>query len=171
MTITNQKLFWIKRQMLRTTLFLSAIVVFSSMSFAHNTSGGCAKTADVSITSNQNWITMCSKTFTLTDGTHNCVATASADVNNPFVGTNNSYRFTIDTVSNPVTNSAQERTIELNDNLDISDPAKEVVSTVRNFNLTSGTYTFYWLARRLNSDDEVTAVDDYSMGVTCTDGN
>ena len=66
---------------------------------------------------------MCSKTFTLTDGTHNCVATASADVNNPFVGTNNSYRFTIDTVSNPVTNSAQERTIELNDNAGISDPA------------------------------------------------
>jgi hypothetical protein len=171
MTITNQKPCRIKRRMLKATLFLSAIVAFSSMSFAHNTSGGCAKTADVSISSNQNWITLCSKTLTLTDGTHNCVVTASADVTNPFAGTDNLYRFTVDTLSNPVTNSAQERTIELNGNPGISDPDKEVVSTVRNFNLESGTYTFFWLARRVNANDAITSVDDNSMGVTCTDGN
>ena len=171
MTITRQKLCRIKRQMLKATFFLSATMLLSSMSLAHNTSGGCAKTADVSITSNQNWITLCSKTLTLTDGTHNCVATASADVKNPFVGVDNAYRFTVDTVSNPVTNSAQERTVELNSNTGINDPDKEVVSTVRNFNLEAGTHTFFWLARRVNSDDEVTDVDDYSMGITCTDGN
>jgi hypothetical protein len=160
-----------KRQILMATLLLSAIAVFSSMSFAHNTTGGCSSRTDFSITSNQNWATMCSKTLTLTDATHKCVVTAGAEVANPGTGIDNWYRFTVDTVSNPVTNSHQERTIELNQNTGVSDPNMEVVSTVREFELSPGTYTFYWLARKFNASTAAGTVSDYSMGVVCTDDN
>jgi len=59
---------------------------------------------------------------------------------NPFVGLNNSYRFTIDTVSirNEFGSGTNHR---VNENTGIVIPTKEVVSTVRNFNLEAGTHT------------------------------
>ena len=162
-----------KRKILMAALMLTAVAMFSGMSFAHNTANGCASRTDVTLSDQLNWKSLCSKTISLTDGSHSCVATASAEVVNPGGGhVNNFYLFTIDTDSNPLTNSYYERTVNLDDNLGgIYDPNTAVVSTVRYFNLGAGTYTFYWLARPLDEHSADTTVEDYSMGIVCTDGN
>jgi hypothetical protein len=159
-----------KRQILTATMFLFAVALLPRMSFAHNIASGCGSRNDIAVSDENNFATLCSTRLTLTDGRHQCVATASAEAANPG-GVDNLYRFTIDIDSNPVTNSAFERTIELDDNSGISDPDAVVVSTVRHFNLASGTYTFYWLARPLDSSDATVTIEDYSMGVVCVDGN
>jgi len=161
-----------KRKILMAALMLTAVAMFSGMSFAHNTASGCASRNDVTLSDQQNWKSLCSKSMTLTDGTHYCVATASAEVTNPAGGQiDNYYLFTIDTESNPTTNSYWERTINLDDNPGISDPSMAVVSTTRYFNLGAGTYTFYWLGRPSDEGTADTTVEDYSMGIVCTDGN
>ena len=152
-----------------TTLLLAAVLLFPRTSFAHNIATGCASTNDASITNESAFTTMCSATLSITDGTHYCVANGSAEAANPG-GTGNQYLFTLATNSNPEPGSAWERKIELGDNPGIDDPSTSVVSTVRYFNLSPGTYTFYWLAKPVDSSDANLTVNDYSMGVVCTDG-
>lgn len=164
MNITGKKLFL-------AALLLSVVALFPHHSFASNVASGCGSNANVTISDEANWATLCSKTMNLTGGTHYCVATASAEAAAPSHSVSNQYIFTIDTQSNPVTNSAYERQIELNDNDGVDDPNTGVVSTVRYFPLASGTYTFYWLARPLGADDATITVNDYSMGIVCVDGN
>jgi hypothetical protein len=156
-------------KILMAALFLS-VALFPNISFAHNTAAGCESNSNVSISDESNWAALCSKTLTLTDGTHDCVATASAEVANP-LSLQNKYLFTIAKEKNPLTNSSFERQIELNNNSGIEDPETAAVSTVRHFHLKSGTYTFYWLARPKSDADSTATVNDYSMGIVCVDGN
>lgn len=158
-----------KGKLLAATLVLSAVTLFPSLSFAHDIASGCASTNDASVTNESVFTTMCSATLSLTDGTHYCVATGSAEAQNPG-GVENQYLFTLATNSNPAPGSAWERKIELDDNVGINDPSTSVVSTVRYFNLSPGTYTFYWLAKPVDGTDANLTVNDYSMGVVCTDG-
>jgi len=160
-----------QRQIVMAALLLSAIVVFSNMSFATNTTVGCGATTAVNLSDENNWKTLCSATVTLSGGTHSCVATAGADVSNTVADEHNRYRFTIAKIKNPATGQTWERRIDVNQDPNSADPIEETVSTVHQFSdLPAGTYTFYWLARPYDSAADNIDVIAYSMGVVCTDG-
>lgn len=159
-----------KGQILLATLLLSAVAFFPGTSFAHDTASGCASTTDKIISNEAAFATLCSTTMVLTGHTHFCVATASAEAVAPG-GTNNDYLFVISTAAGgPGVGSAWERKIELNDNAGVDDPDTAVPSTVRYLTLGAGTWTFYWLAKPVDSGDVDLTVADYSMGVVCVDG-
>jgi len=150
---------------------LVAVALIPSAALAHNIAGGCGSNANKTISNENSFATLCSATLSLTDDTHFCVATGSAEAQNPNAGTNNDYLFVLATTPNgPGFDSAWERKVELNDNPGIDDPDTAIASTVRFFQLAPGTYTFYWLARPESSDDANVVISDYSMGVVCTDG-
>src|SRR5262245_61825622 len=131
-----------KRQMLVVTLLFVAVALFPTMSFAHNISGGCASTSNVQVPGTL-WTRLCQTTLSLTDGTHYCVTTGSADAFNPGTGNTNSYLFTVDTTSAPATGTAWERSLNFNLVSGISVPSEGSVSTVHYQLLGAGTYTFY----------------------------
>jgi hypothetical protein len=152
------------------TLLLSAVMLFPGTSLAHDIASGCASVANVTISNEAAFATLCRTTIVLTGHTHYCVATASAEAVAPG-GTNNDYLFVISTAAGgPGANSAWERKIELNDNAGVDDPDTAVPSTVRYLTLGSGTHTFYWLAKPVDAGDANLTVADYSMGVVCVDG-
>lgn len=160
------------RHLFMAALLLSAVAMFSGMSYAHDISAGCASNADKTISNEAAFATLCSTTMTLTDASHTCVATASAEAVLPFGSTDNDYLFVISTAAGgPGADSAWERKIEMSDNSGtINDPDTTVVSTVRFISLSAGTYTFYWLSKPEAASDANLTVADYSMGVVCTDG-
>src|SRR5207248_7720421 len=133
-----------KRQMFVCTVLFLAVALFPSMSFAHNISGGCASTSNVQIPGTL-WTKLCQTTLSLTDGTHFCVTTGSADALNPGTGNTNSYLFTVDTNSAPATGTSWERTLDFNLISGIAVPSTANVSTVHYQALGAGTYTFYFL--------------------------
>lgn len=150
---------------------LLAVTLISGTAFAHNIAGGCSSNSNKTLSNENSFATLCSTTLSLTDDTHFCVATGSADVQNPHSGTDNDYLFVLSTTSTgPGFDSAWERKVELNDNPGVDDPDSEIASTVRFFQLSPGTYTFYWLGRPEGPGDANVTVADYSMGVVCTDG-
>jgi hypothetical protein len=161
-----------KRQILMAAMFLTAVVVFSNMSFAHDISAGCGSNVNSTVSDETAWKTLCSTTINLTDGSHTCVATASAEAALTTGSSDNDYLFVISNAAGgPGLDSAWERKIELSDNAGaVNDPDATVVSTVRFFSLGAGTHTFYWLARPEAAADANLTVNDYSMGVVCTDG-
>jgi len=144
MTSTNQTLCTMKRHILTAVLLLSATAVFSSMSFAHNTSGGCAKPPTSQLPAIRIG-SLCAQRLNFDRRHPQLRGDCQCRRAQSFVGLNNSYRFHDRHGKQSVTNSAQERTIELNENTGISDPTKEVVSTVRNFNLEAvRTHSIGW---------------------------
>ncbi len=161
-----------KRQILMAALFLSAVTLLSNMSFAHDIASGCGSNTNSTVSDETKWTTLCSTTIDLTDGTHYCVATASAEAALPVGSSDNDYLFVISTAAGgPGLDTAWERKIEMSDNAGaVNDPDTTVVSTVRYMNLGAGQWTFYWLARPEAAADANLAVTDHSMGVVCTDG-
>src|SRR5262249_12816351 len=146
------------------TLVLCAVTLFPHMLFAHNIASGCASTSDRQITGTL-WTRLCQTTLSLTDGTHFCVTTASADALNPETGNTNSYLFTADTTSSPSTGTSWERTLNFNLINGIAVPSTANVSTVHYQALGAGTYTFYFLAKQGVAGEPTLTVDDYSLGV------
>ena len=150
---------------------LVAVGLIPGAAFAHNVAAGCGSNANKTISNERTFATLCSTTVDLTDGTHFCVASGSADLQNPNSGTNNDYLFVLSTIpAGPGFDSAWERKFEVNDNPGVDDPDSIIASTVRFFRVDPGSYTFFWLARPESSDDADVIVSDYSMGVVCTDG-
>lgn len=170
MTTICQQLNQMKHPILTAMLLLSAVALLPSMSFAHNTASGCGSNSAITISDENNWATLCSKTIDLSDGSHNCVATASAQMGNSVVDIHNVYRFTLSTTKNPATGLAWERRIDVNQDVNGTDLKEQPVATARHFNLTAGSYTFYWLARPADVNADTADVTGYSMGVVCTDG-
>jgi hypothetical protein len=153
------------------TVLLSAVTLFPGTSLAHDIASGCASVANVTISNEAAFATLCKTTIVLTGHTHYCVATASAEAVAP-AGVDNDYLFVISTAAGgPGANSAWERKVELNNNGGgVNDPDTAIPSTVRYITLGSGTYTFYWLAKPVDAGDANLTVADYSMGVVCVDG-
>lgn len=171
MNFIRRGVFAMRRPVFTAALLLSAVAALPSLSFAHNTASGCGSSASaITLSDENNWKTMCSKTIDLSDGVHDCVATASAQVQNSVSDIHNMYRFTIGTIKNPATGLAWERRMDVNQDVNSADPKEEAISTVRHFNLTAGQYTFYWLARPFDAGADNIDVIGYSLGVVCTDG-
>jgi hypothetical protein len=163
----------INRKAMVLTLWAAALMftvgMLPSKSFAHNTAAGCGTNNTVSLSDENNWATLCSKTVDLTDGTHDCVVTGSAELSNTVTDTHNRYRFTVATVKNPSTGLAFERRVDVTQDANSADPIELEVSTTRHATLSAGTYTFYWLGRPFDSNADKIEVTAYSMGVVCTD--
>lgn len=148
---------------------LFTVALMPSKSFAHNTAAGCGTNNTVTLSDENNWATLCSKTVDLTDGTHDCVMTASAELSNTVTDVHNRYRFTVATVKNPSTGLAFERVVDVTQDVNSADPIALDIGTVRHATLQAGTYTFYWLGRPFDSNADNISVTAYSMGVVCTD--
>jgi hypothetical protein len=162
----------IKRQIPMAALLLSVVALLPNMSFAHNTAAGCDdKKSPVTLRDTGSWIKLCKKQVDLTDGTHTCIATGAAKVENTVGDTHNEYRFTLSTDNNPKgTELPGEQRIDVNQSGGV-DLAVQSVSAVQHFgNLAPGTYTFYWMARPLDSSADNIDVTRFAMGVVCTDG-
>jgi hypothetical protein len=150
---------------------LFTVALLPNKSFAHNTSAGCGSSStSITLSDENNWATLCSTTIDLTDGAHDCVATASAEVGNTVTDLHNEYRFTLATIKNPSTGLEAERVVDINQDVNSADPKEEEISTVRHFSLAAGKRTFFWLGRPLNSGADNIDVTSYSMGIVCTDG-
>jgi len=160
-----------KVHLLWVAALLFTVALLPNKSFAHNTAAGCgASTTPITLSDENNWATLCSTTIDLTDGAHDCVATASAEVGNTVSDVHNEYRFTLATIKNPSTGLEAERVVDINQDVNSADPIQEEISTVRHFSLAAGKRTFFWLARPFNSSADNIDVTSYSMGIVCTDG-
>jgi hypothetical protein len=171
MNTLNLTLCKMKRQILTTALLISVATLLPSLSFAHNTASGCDDNGkSVTISNTSNWTKLCKQKISLTDGTHNCVATGSAFVENKnLVDGHNNYLFTLSTDANPKTGLPGEMKIDVTLDPNSLDPQQVAVSDVHHFNLSAGTYTFRWLARP-DTGDPAIEVTKFAMGVVCTDG-
>jgi hypothetical protein len=172
MNTLNRILSKMKLQILTAALLISVAALLPSLSFAHNTAGGCDDgKSGKTISKTSDWTNLCKKKIVLTDGTHDCVATGSAYVtNNNLVNGHNNYLFTLSTDPNPKTGQAGEMKIDVTLDPNSFDPEQVPVSAVQHFdNLSAGTYTFRWLARP-DIGKPAIEVTRFAMGVVCTDG-
>jgi hypothetical protein len=155
------------RQILMAALLLSAMVVFSSMSFAGTVVDGCGDNKTITISSSTNWTTLCSRKLTLATTSH-CVLTGSAKVHNDVTTDHNEYRFTVDNDINPVTGKKAERVLDVTQGSG-ADPSDLEITSVNDMrNLAPGTYTFRFLAERFSGAQNID-VNAYTMGVVCSD--
>jgi len=167
--IAVHKLNSLTRTFLMASLMLSALVVFSGMSFAGTTVQGCGDNKSITLNSSTNWKSLCSQTLTFTT-TQNCVLTGSAQVHNDVASVHNEYRFTVDKDINPLTGKKGEKVVDVTQSSG-ADAIDLAVSPVNNLkNLAPGTYTFRILGRKFDTADDIN-VTSYSLGVVCTDAN
>jgi hypothetical protein len=134
------------------------------------------------ITSADVWTVIRSVSITIPDSdaeSHRCVATGSADVDNPAGGSQNNYRFTLSrNNANPGTDvSGSDRLVSLTWNLGNDDQDYMPVSTnAHSSNLTRGNglndgsglpgkHTFYLLGRKASGNN--TNVRDAALSVIC----
>jgi hypothetical protein len=171
MNAMNVTLLKMKRQILTVALLALVGTLLPSLSYAHNTAGGCDDGGGgKTISKTSDWTKLCKKQIVLSDGNHDCVATGSAYVSNKdLVNGHNNYLFTLSTDANPKTGGAGEMKIDVTLDPNSFDPEQVAVGAVKHFNLSAGTYTFRWLARPDIGDPPI-EVTRYAMGVVCTDG-
>ena len=94
-----------------------------------------------------------------------CIATGSADAQNPNNGFNRQYRFTLSIDNpNPAVGGAFERTVEFDAN---GVGMEEVSSTATFRSKPSGVHTIYWLARAIPAAPNMTVTDN-SMTFVCS---
>ncbi|HXJ92026.1 MAG TPA: hypothetical protein VMT20_03995 [Terriglobia bacterium] len=158
----------LNRQILTAALLLSGMLVFSHRSFAGTVVDGCGNNVTITLTGSTNWLTLCSQKVTLPTK-QNCVVTGSAEVSNNVTDEHNEYRFTVDTDVNPITGKKAERVIDVTQG-SAADPENLAVSSVNDMkNLAAGTYTFRFLARKIDPADDIN-ITAYTLGVVCSDG-
>lgn len=147
-------------------LVLSASLAATSLPAAADRGvGGDETNADRVVPSANAWTILTAEPFqTMNDITH-CVATGSADAQNPNMGNSNLYRFTlsIDTI-NPAVDGACERTVAFDGGIT---RIEEVSSTCAFRNLSTGNHTIYWLARKVAAGAPNLTVTDNSMTFVC----
>lgn len=114
------------------------------------------------------WTVLVAEPFVTTSNITHCIATGSADAQNPNMAGNNRYRFvlTIDNAAPPI-DSACERTVAF-DNGAIQS-MEEVSSTCTFRNLPAGGHTIRWLARKVVGTVPALIVTDNSMTFVCQD--
>ncbi|MEE9346533.1 MAG: hypothetical protein V3U88_13080 [Methylococcales bacterium] len=173
-----------KNKSLFASVGISLVVALSAptLVLAHTTAAGSATTANILLNSAANWTTIRSASVTISPldlATHTCVVTASADMDHDGAqGVNNRYRFVVTSNnSNPFTNSASERILELVDNPNVDDSNALPVSTNRTFFSIranngingTGTHRFRFLGRKVQANDTSANVLDSSLSVICAD--
>lgn len=133
---------------------------------------GAGTNINSAITSDSTWTQLLAVDINFGTQTHNhqCIAVASADVINPYGGTSgahNSYRFDIalDTTS-PASDSPGERMVDFV-NTTASVAAQPVTTNRVFFNISNGTHTVYFLARRTAGGTLTASTSDASMSVIC----
>jgi hypothetical protein len=157
-------------------LVISLIGAVPASQASESAVAGTSSVTDDTITSTA-WDTLLSKDVVIpgfpasSGSTSHCVANRSSDAANPLSGDDNRYDFTLSVdTSAPASNSGSERTIEF-DKLDTSEEEERIaVSSTGYFGeLTPGTHTFRWLARKDTSGAANMVVEDSSLTIICTD--
>ena len=159
-------------------LTLAAVCLLHTLALAHDTANGSTSNANVLIDSigngAVNWDTISRTRITIPTGepTHTCVATASADMDNPGdTGDENQYLFVLTlNDTSPSRDNGAERMLELVDNTGVDDPDSLPVSTTRTFRVGPGSHWFYFLGTKVNNGDDDARVLDATLSVVCVDG-
>lgn len=144
-------------------------LMFASLcAFADQGVGGDETNVNRIVNSNAAWTILTSEFFQLQSDSY-CVATGSADSENPNNGNNNNYRFvlTIDN-PNPVVDNPCERQVEHDA---AAQRTEEVSSTCtlrgpNGMHIQAGNHRIYWLARKIGAAPNMTVTDN-SMTFVC----
>lgn len=151
----------------KTTMFTAAAVcLLGSLSASADFGvGGDETNNDRLVPSAAVWTVLVAEPIQIANQATHCVATGSADAQNPQLGADNGYRFTL-SVDNmqPAVDGPCERTVEF-DNGGIR--VKEVSTTCPLRNLAPGVHTIYWLARKAAPASANLTVADNSMTFVC----
>lgn len=134
---------------------------------------GSQTNANRTVNSSTVWTVLSSSAINIPAGTPwHCVAVGSADVINAADGIiGKQYRFTLTIDStNPATNGACERTLDIADNNSVADGQVKNISSNCTFkSIAPGVHTIYWLSKKVNNLDPDATVDDNSLSVVCSD--
>ena len=147
------------------------VVLVSQPAQAGDFTASSASNTNVAITSNINWTTIRSAFVAAQPHAHSCQITAGGDVFNPGGGlVDQQYVFTV-TIddSNPITDGAAERTLELRDNGAVDDPGVMPVSTNLTVAASTAAHTFRFLGRKVGAAIN-TNVFDSTLSVVCIGG-
>ena len=159
---------------LKSIVAIAAAAGACGSAFANNFVTGSSTNVDITLNSATNWTLIRSATITIptSDGAvHGCVATASADVENPGPASReNQYRFALSLDDgSPPAGTGSERMLELVDNPGaFDDPDSKPVGTTQVFRINAqGTHTFYFVGRKIQEGDSNAKVLDASFSVIC----
>jgi hypothetical protein len=100
-----------------------------------------------------------------------CAVTASSDTLNPLNGDNNLYIFGLNVDDTTTTKAGSNRVIDY-DNLSVNEePNRQPVTSTFVFGSLSGNtnHTFYWSARKFDTNDANMVVGSSSMSIVCSD--
>lgn len=143
---------------------LAALNLCAGAAWADNGIGGDETTTDRLVNSSAVWTVLVSEPFQLVKDISSCIATGSADAQNPNNGNNRMYRFTLSIDDpNPPVDGPCERGVDFDANLN---KVEEVSSTCTFRELAAGNHTIYWLARKAPNTPNMLVVDN-SMSFTC----
>jgi hypothetical protein len=147
---------------------ITVLLLTACFGFGHIASTGVSTTTDQLVTSELNYTTLLSSTFTLTKHNHHCSVIASSQTNNPGGGTvDNRYVFYMNV--NGAIPYSYARTIEFDDNVGVDDVGTIEVSSTGLFrDLPPGTYTVKWQAAKETEADANMTVTTSSMSIICT---
>lgn len=155
----------------KSTAPITLPLLFASFGvFADQGVGGDETRVNRLVNSNANWTILTSEFFQLQSDSF-CIATGSADSQNPNNGNNNNYRFTLSLDNpNPAVDGPCERQVEHDAN---AQHTEEVSSTCtfrgpNNIYIPAGNHRIYWLARIIGAAPVMT-VPDNSMTFVCQD--
>jgi hypothetical protein len=154
------------------------LILAPQVVFAHDdVAGGASRVSSITINDALNFQNIVSRGFNLPTGTHQCVATGSAEANNPNDGkVDHRYIFglaldqAVGQAPNP--EGGSERTIEFDDTNAADDVEKvEVSSTFTFTNVPAGQHTIFWMAKKGNNQDANMTVQDASLSIICVEGS
>jgi hypothetical protein len=143
---------------------LAALFLCAGAARADNGIGGDETTADRVVNSSNVWTVLVAEPFQLVNDISSCIATGSADAQNPNNGNDRLYRFALSIDNaNPVIDGPCERTVDFDVN---ANKMEEVSSTCTFRELAAGNHTIYWLARKTPNTPNMLVIDN-SMTFTC----
>jgi hypothetical protein len=148
----------------KASLALAVLCLCTGSVRADNGIGGDETTADRVVNSSNVWTVLVAEPFQLVNDVSSCIATGSADAQNPNNGNDRLYRFALSIDNNnPVIDGPCERTVDF----DVNRNKMEEVSGTCTFRLlAAGNHTIYWLARKTPNAPNMTVTDN-SMTFVC----